>query len=379
MINLHTFRKNPRAFSAGWIFATHSLAFSTWVIYIPYVKDRLQIDEGDLGIALFFAALGAFCILPWSGVLIRKFGDGVVTFYSTLAFCVFFLFPLSVPYYNLLCLALFFLGLSAGLMDIAMNAVVSIIEKEENIYIMSGSHGFFSLGGMVGAGVGTVLVPILAHPQWHAFMMSIFLITTNLYLQKNYLHLRGVQSEKSSLGIKTIIPILGLAIIGAFVMIGEGAVADWSAIFLKEEVLAPEIYWGLGYAGFSLMMSIGRFLGDELSKRWQSHRMIKTGGFVGLVGILLVLTSHVGITILGFSLIGLGFSVIVPELIRITTNLKDIAPAQGIATIAGAGYTGFLFGPVLIGMIAEVYSLHVSFWVLFSCVFLALTLPIKKE
>jgi len=270
MINLKIFAKNPQAFSAAWAFVTLSFAFSTWVIYIPYIKDRLQLDEGDLGFALFFAALGGFMILPFTGILLRKFGDGPVTFYSTLLFCIIFLMPLNAPSYPLLCAALLLVGMSSGVMDISMNALVSTLEKEEKIFIMSGSHGFFSLGGMVGAGVGALIIPWLNHPQWHAFFISLFLILSNIYLRKYNFHRKGLHSEQPPVHLKNLLPMLGLVIMGLFAMIGEGAVADWSAIFLKEEVMAEEMYWGLGFAGFSFTMAGGRFLGDGLSRNRRS-------------------------------------------------------------------------------------------------------------
>ena len=153
----------------------------------------------------------------------------------------------------------------------------------------------------------------------------------------------------------------------------EGAIVDWSGLYLKEIALAPETLWGLGFLGFQITMTLGRFLGDGFSK--------KIGGDLAIAGYFLVLTTNTYLSIIGFALNGLGFSVMVPEVFRIGGNVKGIDSSKGIAFIAGSGYAGFLCAPPILGFLADNYSLTRSFVVLLACGFLILlfTFLLKKK
>ena len=371
MLSLSTFIGNKTYFSAAFVFCVHSLLFSSWIIYIPYVAEKLDLSEGMLGAALFCLALGALSILSWAHRLIRRFGEGQVTLFGTLAMAILIPFPLAAPSFLSLCIVLFFTGIAAGLMDIAMNALIAAIEKKDKVFIMSGSHGFFSLGGMVGAGVGSFVAAAWQNPLLHSITVSISLILLQLVLKGHYQNVRLVAEPTQTKAPFSWKPLMGFAAIGLFIMVGEGAIADWSALYLKEEAGASASFIGLGYAGFSLTMALGRFFGDWISKQAGSYLVIGTGCFVGILGMALILTAREISSILGFTLVGAGFSVIVPELYRASSSIPGVEPSKGVSFIAGSGYVGFLSGPVILGLIAEVSSLRGSFVTLLFLTFTA--------
>ncbi|HKK79922.1 MAG TPA: MFS transporter, partial [Phaeodactylibacter sp.] len=152
--------------------------------------------------------------------------------------------------------------------------------------------------------------------------------------------------------------LLGLAFIGFCIMIGEGAIADWGAIFLHKEAGASTAFASLGYAGFSLSMAVGRFAGDSIRLKLGSTRPIAVGSLIGAAGIALtVMSAHPVIGILGFTIVGLGFSTVVPLVFSAAANTKGVDVANGIAAVASAGTIGFLIAPPLIGMISEAWGL----------------------
>ena len=173
--------------------------------------------------------------------------------------------------------------------------------------------------------------------------------------------------EKEVFSIKIFKPLLLLGVVSFVIMGSEGAIVDWSGLFLKEVSLAPEAIWGAGFLGFQVFMTLGRFLGDAISSRIGSVKIVALGSVIAVIGYFMVLTTEMYLAIAGFALTGLGFSVIVPELFRIGGNVKGVESSQGVAFIAGSGYSGFLVGPVILGFIAEEFSLSLSFITLLVC------------
>ena len=168
-----------------------------------------------------------------------------------------------------------------------------------------------------------------------------------------------------------------LGIISFVVMGGEGAIVDWSGLFLQEISMAPETLIGTGFLAFSVMMTLGRFLGDSISAAIGPIKIVALGASIAIVGFVFVLTTYTYMAILGFALIGLGFSVIVPELFRIGGTVKGVDSSQGVSFIAGTGYSGFLIGPVVLGFVAESFSLKYTFVILLLCTILVLAATLR--
>lgn len=371
MKSLRLILSNPRYFGPSWVFASINILFGTWAIYIPTVKEKLEIDKADLGVAIFFLALGVFVIFPMAARIIDWLGVGKATWYGVLFSCVAALLPLIAPNYYSLMGALFLLGASNGITDIAMNTLVTEIEKEDRQNFMSASHGFFSLGGVF-AGLGSFLIIPIDNPALHMLYAVILVFVVNLIFHKHYKHIVTAPVEKQSFSLKLFKPLFILGVLSFMVMGGEGAIVDWSGLYLQEVSLAPEALIGAGFLAFSVMMTLGRFLGDSISANIGPVRIVALGASISIIGYLFVLTAQTYMAIIGFALIGLGFSVIIPELFRIGGTVKGIDSAKGVSFIAGTGYSGFLLGPVILGFIAEQFSLKYTFMVLLACAVIVL-------
>jgi len=360
MKSLWLILSNPRYFGAAWVFTSINIWFGTWAIYIPTVKEKLDIDKADLGIALFCLSLGVFTIFPVASKIINKLGVGRASWYGVVGVSVTAMLPLMAPNYYLLMVALYLFGASNGFIDIAINTLVTEIEKEDKQNFMSAAHGFFSLGGIL-VGLGSFLIPVIGNPVLHMGITVVLVFGINFFLKKHYIHVVAAPVEKEPFSFKLFKPLLLLGIIG-FVSFGsEGAIIDWSGLYLKEMTMAPELLIGAGFLAFSTTMTLGRFLGDGISAKIGPIKIVGLGAFIAAIGFVLVLTQHTTWSIIGFAFNGLGFSVIVPELFRIGGNVKGVDSSQGVAFIAGAGYIGFLLGPVILGFIAENASLNYSF------------------
>jgi fucose permease len=331
----------------------------------------LDINKADLGIALFFLALGVFVVFPVAAKIINRLGVGKATWYGIMFSCLAALFPLLAPNYYSLMGALFLLGAGNGFTDIAMNTLVTEIEKEDQQNFMSASHGFFSLGGVL-AGLGSFLIFTINSPALHMLYAVILVFIVNYIFRKHYKDIVAAPVEKEPFSLKLFKPLLILGIISFIAMGGEGAIVDWSGLFLQEISMAPETLIGTGFLAFSAMMTLGRFLGDSISASIGSVKVVALGAFIAVIGFLFVLATHTYMAIAGFAFIGLGYSVIIPELFRIGGTVKGVDSSQGVSFIAGTGYAGFLLGPVVLGFVAESYSLKYTFVILMVSAILVL-------
>ncbi|MEZ4811780.1 MAG: MFS transporter [Allomuricauda sp.] len=371
MKSLFLIFSNPRYFAPAWVFASLNIWFGTWAVYIPTVKEKLGIDKADLGIAIFCLSLGVFTIFPLASKIINTLGVGKATWVGVLCSSMAALFPLIAPNYYLLMVSLFFFGASNGFTDISMNTLVTEIEKEDKQNFMSAAHGFFSLGGVL-VGLGSFLIPLIGNPAVHMGITVAVVFLVNLIFHKKYLHIVAAPMEQQPFSLKLFKPLFLLGAISFLSMGSEGAIIDWSGLYLKEITLAPEALIGSGFLAFSAAMTTGRFLGDGISARIGSVRIVGLGALIAIFGYVLVLSGHTVLAIAGFAFNGLGFSVMVPELFRIGGNVKGVQSSQGVSFIAGMGYSGFLIGPVILGFLAESASLVHSFYTLLGCVVLVL-------
>ena len=366
MKSLQLILSNPRYFGPAWVFASLNILFGTWAIYIPTVKETLHIDKSELGIAIFFLSLGVFTVFPFASTIINRVGVGKATWYGVLCSCAAAMLPLLAPTYYTLMAGLFLFGASNGFTDIAMNTLVTEVEKKDKAKFMSAAHGFFSLGGVL-AGLGSFLIGPFDNPVLHMAMAAVLVLVVNLLFYKKYILIVAATIEKEPFSLRLFKPFLLLGLISFIAMGSEGAIVDWSGLYLKEISIAPETLWGAGFLGFQITMTLGRFLGDGISAKVGSIKMVAFGTLLVLGGYTLVLTTNMYLAILGFALCGLGFSVMVPEVFRIGGNVKGVESSQGVSFIAGTGYAGFLCAPPILGQIADNSSVVSCFWVLLFC------------
>ena len=368
-------------FAPVWVFSSLNFIIGTWVLYIPYVKEKLELNDSEIGLALFCLALGVLLFIPTVPFLSKKIGVGRYTLIGVILFSIAFIFPLIANSYLLLCIALFVVGIFSGTTDVSMNALISEIEKRDSCNFMSAAHGFFSLGGALGAILGSLLMPFFSHPVYHMVVMSLFIILINIVLGKHYIaiveHLTSKQ--KSSYQIRSLKPLLAIAFLAFVIMSSEGAIEHWSTLYFIEVVeIVQKNLAGIGFIVFSITMMLGRFFADKISEKIGSLKIILFGCILASMGYLCILVTSFIFTIIGFSILGLGLSVIIPELFRIAGKVEGVKASVGISFVSGVGFIGFLLGPVILGYVSNTFSLKISFFVLMFLTFVALIVSLFK-
>lgn len=343
--------------SVGLTFMTLSVVFGSWLARLPEIQAALALSEGQLGLALLGLPLGALVAMPLAGWLMKRLSTGRAMNLATLLFCAAAPVPAFAGSQWALMGCLFLVGLANSFMNISMNAAAAAIEQQHRIAIMSICHGMFSLGAMIGAGSAGLLAAADVPLQSHLIAVALLMVGLQLLLRPIIFALPDSSSEGASFALPPR-AILGLAFIGFCIMIGEGAVADWSAIYLRKILEAGPFVASLGFAGFSLAMALGRFAGDGIKMRFGAPKVVFAGSLLGAGGLAIVTLIPIPvIAVLGFALVGVGFSSVVPLLFSAAARTPGVAPAAGIAAVASSGVVGFLIGPPLIGGIAEHFGL----------------------
>ena len=365
MNSLRRILSNPVFFAPAWVFSSLNILIGTWVLYLPAIKAKFSINDAAVGFALFFTSFGLLLSIPFVPLVNSRLGTGKATQVGVLLLALVYNIPLLAPTYFFLCTSLFFVGLLSGFTDVSMNALVAMIERREGKNFMSAAHGFFSLGGFFGAGVGSLFFLPYTTPQLHMFIVTSLIILSNLWLSPYYSQIKEVTTNHkphtNQNFFRNLRPVFGLSVLAFVMMFNEGAVEHWSNLFLNEVVQAPAENAGYGFVFFSLTMTLGRFLGDGISQAIGSIKTLYYGSLVAMVGYFLILTANYYGSVLGFACLGLGLSVMVPEIFRLAGKSKAIPAAVAITTVSGVGFAGFLVGPVLLGMIANLSSLTHSY------------------
>ena len=352
--NLKLLFSNTQSRVVGMVFAVNSFMFGSWITHLPEIKEKLHISDGTLGLALLGVPLGSIVAMPFMGWVIHRLGSGKTTWLYGLLFCIISSLPVMASHYFLFIGALILVGVSTGSMDVAMNAAAAAVEKKSSINIMSGCHGMWSVGGMVGAAAASLIVGYKISPSLHILALAVLFILLLLFLQPVLLSIHDEKPEEVVVFSLPTGPLIGLAAAGFCIMMGEGAVYDWNAIYLKDTLKANAFYSGLGYAGFSMTMAVGRFYGDRLIHDWGARKMVITGAVISFTGILIALVIRQPLVVIaGFTLAGLGYSCLVPSIYISASRMPGGSAGSNLAGVAGLGYFGLLAGPPLIGMIAE--------------------------
>ncbi len=371
MNNLFSIVRKPKYLAPLFVFASINILMGTWVLYIPFIKEKLGLDDGQIGVALFSFAAGALVSIPFAPKIINYFGTGKTTALGILFFITLFILPITATTYFQLCLFLHLIGIFSSVTNIAMNALVAEIEKRNEINFMTTAHGFFSLGGVIGAGLGALLIDFINVPLYHFLIIVIAVNTVNLLFIKQYFNIKThIKEEKTKFSISKYKSLLLLAFLGIIISGNEGAIENWSSLFLKERVnVASDNLTGLGFLFFSFFMMFGRFFGDQISAKIGSFKIMFFGFFIAVGGHLLVLTQYFPTSIIGFSLLGIGLSVIFPEIIRLASKSNTHSPPVAISFVSGIGFLGFLGAPILMGYISKISNLSYSFGTLtFACI-----------
>jgi MFS family permease len=351
--NISSFIKNKPALAVGFLFATSSLLFGTWVAAIPGIKQRLGFTDGSLGLSLLLSPLGAITGMLLSTRVFSKVAVGWWMLNGYRLLCLLMVLQINAVNRPMLWTCLYLYGLCSFLNGVSANATVNLLEKKTNRLLMSTCHGMYSLGGAVSAGLAAMLFSFHLVSGWQIVIVAAIILTVITSNQKLLLANNDIIHSRS--GIKLPSPtILGISFICMVTFMAEGCVADWSAIYFKEILHAPKEMLSLGYAGFSIAMTFGRLNGDGLIAKIGSKTIVICGCLLSAFGFALVVSVPVvPVSILGYVLIGCGSSCIVPVLFSASANIPGVSTIEGFAMVTTGGLIGFLTGPSLIGFISE--------------------------
>jgi predicted MFS family arabinose efflux permease len=348
-----------RATSA--IFLVCGTATSTWAPMVPFAKDRLGLDEAALGLILLALGGGSIVAMPLAGVAIHYWGSRPVIVAATVVACAALPLLAAAATPLLLACTLFAFGAGLGTMDVAMNAQAIVVQHAARRPIMSGFHALFSVGGLVGAGLVTIFLWVPLSLATTALMIATGLLVLGLSQVSHFLPDRG-ESAGSSFTLVPSRRVLLLGILCFISFLAEGAILDWSAVFLREIRGMDISIAGIGYAGFSVTMVAGRLTGDAMTHRFGVQRILRNGGSLAVAGFVIAaaVPSAAG-ALCGFLLFGIGVANIVPVLFSAAGHVPGVPAGVALATVTTIAYAGLLVGPALIGFIADATSLPAAF------------------
>ncbi|MGH3090002.1 MAG: MFS transporter [Rubrobacteraceae bacterium] len=340
------------------IFFLNGFGFANWVVRIPAVKGNLELSEGLLGVALLAVAVGSLVAMPSVGGLISRFGSRPVVWTTAMLFSISLAVPALAPNLPALMAALFLFGVAGGSLDVSMNAQAVAVEKEYRRPIMSSFHAFFSLGGLVGAVAGGLVAALGVGVASHLFGMALLTLAAMFVACRKLLPATADVSNGGPAFARPTKALLGLGIISFCVLVGEGAMADWSAVYLNGTLGTGPGFAAAGFAVFSLTMTIGRFTGDWMMAKLGAKTVVRSGAAVAALGLGVSLAAgNQYLALVGFGCAGIGFSIIFPAALSAAGNSKETPPGPALAAVASAGYFGFLVGPPSIGFAAELVGL----------------------
>ena len=333
---------------------------AAWAPLVPYAKARAGLDEATLGLLLLCLGAGSILAMPIAGLLATRFGCRKVTIGGTLLICLALPLLATASSIPLLIATLFIFGAGLGGVDSTVNLQAVIVERASGRNMMSGFHGLFSVGGIAGAAGVSALLALGLSPLWAIAVVIVLILGA---LAKAAPHLLPYGSESS--GPAFAIPHGVVLFIGALcfiVFLAEGAMLDWSAVFLTTEKSMGDAYAGLGYAAFALTMTAGRLFGDTVVKRLGPTRVIVMGGLFAALGMgLATLAPGWEVALLGYALVGAGCSNIVPVQYSAVGKQTVMPEHIAVPAITTLGYAGILAGPAAIGFIAHASSLSAAF------------------
>ncbi len=344
-------------------FFVAGFAVSCWAPLVPYAKDRLAVDERMLGILLLCLGIGSLAAMSFTGVLSARFGTRPVILASSFGLC------LSSPFLAIaatpltLGITLLIFGAALGSLDVAVNIHAVEVERDAGRPLMSGFHAQYSLGGFVGAMFITLLLSLGASPFLSVVVAALLMLAMALVGAPRLLRTRAAEGEPHFALPRGV--VLVIAVLAAITFLAEGAILDWGALLITGRDLVKVEQGGLGFVLFSVAMTLARFSGDALTARIGDRTTLVGGGLVAIAGFAVLLLAPVAfVAMLGFVLIGLGCSNIVPVLFRRAGSQQVMPPGLAIGAITTMGYAGILSGPAAIGFLAQHVGLTSAFWVI---------------
>ncbi|HEU4551259.1 MAG TPA: MFS transporter [Chitinophaga sp.] len=337
------------------------LTYSSWACRIHDIKTQFGLNNAGLGSVLFALPIGLMISLPVSGWMVTRFGSRRVLIAAGL------LFPFMLCMIGLathiwqLVTVLFLFGFMNNVFEIAMNTQAVGVEALYGRSVMASFHGLWSLAGFTGIAIGTLAVN-LGWPVWLHFWLVAPACWLLVFFSRKYLLPEDAPAEAQPLFAKPDRQLLQLGLIAFASLITEGTMFDWSGVYFQKIVQVPESLTTVGYIAFMGTMAGGRFLADRIVTRFGIRQVLQCAGAITTTGLLLaIFFANIYTATLGFLLVGIGVSSIVPLVLALAGKSKTLPPGVAIAAVSTVGFLGFLIGPPLIGFIAEALNLQWSF------------------
>ncbi|MDX2813607.1 MFS transporter [Streptomyces sp. PA03-5A] len=344
------------------VFAVHGAVTGSFATRVPWIQEHAGLSAGQLGFALVFAALGASVAMPLAARVAHHMGMRNALRLLLGLWCASLALPALSSGLGWLCGAMFVYGASAGMADVVMNAQGVEVEERLGRSIMSGLHGMWSAGTLLGSLFGVLAAHAELDARLHLTAAAVLLVVLGQVVCSGVLDLRPAASEEAP--ARFALPPRAALVIGAIgfcAVFAEGASMDWSAVYLRDIAGASPGVAAASYTAFACTMAVSRLLGDLVVRRFGPVRTVRFGGLLATVGGVLVATASAQVTtIAGFALIGVGIAVVVP-LCFAAAGRSGPNASQAIAGVATVTYTSGLVAPAAIGSIAEASSLQVSF------------------
>ena len=351
------------------IFLLNGFAVASWAVRIPAVREALKLSDGTLGLVLLAAAVGSLVSMPIIGRLCSTRGSRRVTMWLSLLFACAMPLPALAGSVETLVLALFIFGATNGGLDVAMNTQATTIELAHERPILSSFHALWSVGSLLGAAVGGLFAHWEIAPAVHLALLAGLIAVAFIAASRYGLADAQVKSDSSVPSSLRLSPVLlTLGGVSFCALLGEGAIADWSALYLRDGLGASAGVAATGFVAFQLSMATLRFAGDGLRARFGDARVVRISGLVAAFGLGFGLLVHqLWAALLGFALVGAGFAVIFPAALGLVSKLEARSSGPAIAWVSAVAYAGFLVGPPLIGLLSQVTSLRVGLVAVVAC------------
>jgi MFS family permease len=343
------------------IFLLCGMAQSSWAPLVPYAKARVHANDQHFGLLLLCFGAGSILSMPTMGALASRYGCKHLIQVSAGAIFLGLVAVAVAPSSTLLALSLLLFGASIGAIDVVMNVQASLVERHSGENLMSGFHGLYSVGGFAGALLMSGLL-WLNTPAGAAALIIVSLLSVLLSLANSALVPYGDHQQERTTGF--VWPrnyVLFLAMLAFIMMLAEGSMLDWSAVFLVDRVGMIEKNAGIGFTAFSIAMTISRFSGNfviqKIGRRWT----MTAGALLAASGFLLVaLLANPAGSVFGFALIGLGAANLVPVIFSLASEAGGVL-GSNISFVSTLGYTGILTGPAVIGVVVHSKGFGVAF------------------
>ena len=346
--------------STRLLFLLAGFSAAAWASLVPVAKAATGVNEGQLGLVLLCLGIGSLLAMPVSGVVSTRHGCRKVLMVCGVALCACLPLLASVQNVFTLAAALFFFGAMIGTFDCVMNIQAVIVERDSKRPLMSGFHGFYSLGGLLGAATTSTIMDLGVSPFATVSAIALAGVLLLMGIRRHVLPY-GNPAEGPPFALpRGEVLFLGMLCMTVFLV--EGSMMDWSAVMLAENHGMPVAQAGYGFAAFSLTMTFGRLTGDRIVARVGRRSVVTVGGLLAMGGILLAtLVPLWQAALLGYAMVGLGCSNIVPVLFTAVGRQTSMPQSVAVPAMSTLGYAGVLAGPAAIGFIAHHSSLPMAF------------------